>query len=39
MRGTEEGKWYDYSGCFYPKGLDPDSVFYFNEENFINPFS
>lgn len=25
--------WYDYSGCFYPQGLDPNNVFYFNEEN------
>lgn len=29
----EEGIWYDYSGCFYPQGLDPNNVFYFNEEN------
>ena|SRR5699024_1595375 len=29
----EEGVWYDYSGCFYPQGLDPNNVFYFNEEN------
>lgn len=29
----EEGLWYDYSGCFYPQGLDPQNVFYFNEEN------
>src|SRR5699024_384665 len=28
-----EGIWYDYSGCFYPQGLDPNNVFYFNEEN------
>jgi len=28
-----EGVWYDYSGCFYPQGLDPWNVFYFNEEN------
>lgn len=28
-----EGVWYDYSGCFYPQGLDPNNVFYFNEEN------
>ena len=25
--------WYDYSGCFYPQGVDPNNVFYFNEEN------
>lgn len=24
---------YDYSGCLYPQGLDPNNVFYFNEEN------
>lgn len=24
---------YDYSGCFYPQGLDANHVFYFNEEN------
>jgi|SRR5690625_1080735 len=29
----EEGIWYDYSGCFYPQGLNPTNVFYFNEEN------
>ncbi len=29
----DEGIWYDYSGCFYPQGLDPNNVFYFNEEN------
>lgn len=29
----EEGIWYDYSGCFYPQGLNPNNVFYFNEEN------
>ncbi|MEW9678010.1 DUF4176 domain-containing protein [Lentibacillus sp. L22] len=28
-----EGIWYDYSGCIYPQGLDPNNVFYFNEEN------
>jgi len=28
-----EGIWYDYSGCFYPQGLNPNNVFYFNEEN------
>jgi len=28
-----EGIWYDYSGCFYPQGLNPTNVFYFNEEN------
>jgi len=28
-----KGIWYDYSGCFYPQGLDPNNVFYFNEEN------
>jgi hypothetical protein len=32
--GTEgKGVMYDYSGCFYPQGLDPNNVFYFNEEN------
>ncbi|WP_269409908.1 DUF4176 domain-containing protein [Lentibacillus daqui] len=30
---TEEGIWYDYSGCFYPQGLVSNNVFYFNEEN------
>lgn len=29
----EEGISYDYSGCFYPQGLNPTNVFYFNEEN------
>jgi|SRR5690625_1131748 len=29
----EEGIWYDYSGSFYPQGLDPNNVFYFNKEN------
>lgn len=24
---------FDYSGCFYPQGIDPDHVFYFNQEN------
>ncbi|QKY69793.1 DUF4176 domain-containing protein [Lentibacillus sp. CBA3610] len=28
-----QGILYDYSGCFYPQGLDPNNVFYFNEEN------
>ncbi len=28
-----KGTTYDYSGCFYPQGLDPTNVFYFNEEN------
>lgn len=28
-----EGVWYDYSGCFYPQGLNPNEVFYFNKEN------
>jgi len=28
-----EGIWYDYSGCFYPQGLNPNNVYYFNEEN------
>lgn len=28
-----KGTMYDYSGCFYPQGLDPNNVFYFNEEN------
>jgi|SRR5690625_2620295 len=28
-----EGIWYDYSGCFYPQGLDSNNVFYFNEKN------
>jgi len=27
------GIMYDYSGCFYPQGMDPNKVFYFNEEN------
>ncbi|MFD1414135.1 DUF4176 domain-containing protein [Oceanobacillus jeddahense] len=29
----EEGIWYDYSGCFYPQGLNPAKVYYFYEEN------
>lgn len=24
---------FDYSACFYPQGIDPENVFYFNEEN------
>jgi len=28
-----KGVMYDYSRCFYPQGLDPNNVFYFNEEN------
>ena len=28
-----EQKMFDYSGCFYPQGLDPENVFYFNHEN------
>lgn len=24
---------FGYSGCFYPQGLDPENVFYFNDEN------
>ena len=24
---------FDYSGCFYPQGLVPERVFYFNHEN------
>lgn len=24
---------YDYTGCFYPQGVDPENVFYFNQEN------
>jgi len=24
---------YDYSGCIYPNGLNPEEAFYFNEEN------
>jgi len=30
-----EGKsiMFDYAGCLYPQGLDPNKVFYFNEEN------
>ncbi|WP_026909131.1 DUF4176 domain-containing protein [Paucisalibacillus globulus] len=24
---------FDYSGCFYPLGLVPDNIFYFNHEN------
>ncbi|WP_106496032.1 DUF4176 domain-containing protein [Lentibacillus sp. Marseille-P4043] len=33
--GENEGErvMYDYSGCFYPQGLDPNNVFYFNEKN------
>lgn len=28
-----KGVVYDYSGCLYPQGLNPNNVFYFNEEN------
>lgn len=24
---------YDYSGCIYPNGLNPEEVFYFNQDN------
>ncbi|AYG00458.1 DUF4176 domain-containing protein [Lactococcus allomyrinae] len=24
---------FDYSGCTYPSGLEPEQVFYFNDEN------
>lgn len=24
---------FDYSGCFYPQGLVPEKVYYFNHEN------
>lgn len=24
---------FDYSGCLYPIGLNPEQIFYFNEEN------
>src|SRR5690625_3226848 len=24
---------FDYTACIYPQGLDPNQVFYFNEEN------
>lgn len=30
----KKGVMYDYSGCFYPQGLDPTNVFYFNKESF-----
>ena len=26
-------KRYDYSACLYPSGLNPEELFYFNEEN------
>ncbi|MFD1335895.1 DUF4176 domain-containing protein [Oceanobacillus iheyensis] len=29
----QKGVMYDYSGCIYPQGLDPNNVLYFNEEN------
>lgn len=31
----EEGEptLFDYSGCFYPQGLNPENVYYFNHEN------
>ncbi|WP_041544509.1 DUF4176 domain-containing protein [Oceanobacillus iheyensis] len=28
----QKGVMYDYSGCIYPQGLDPNNVLYFNEE-------
>ncbi|MCR6105705.1 DUF4176 domain-containing protein [Salipaludibacillus agaradhaerens] len=28
-----EQTWFDYSACFYPQGLVPDQVLYFNHEN------
>lgn len=28
-----EQRLFDYSGCFYPQGIDPENVFYFNQEN------
>lgn len=24
---------YDYAGCIYPTGMNPDQILYFNEEN------
>lgn len=28
-----QGLMYDYAGCLYPQGLNPNNVFYFNQEN------
>lgn len=28
-----KSKLYDYSACFYPQGMNPEQVFYFNDEN------
>ena len=28
-----EKRLFDYAGCFYPQGLVPENVFYFNHEN------
>lgn len=30
---NDEKTMFDYSGCFYPQGLVPENVFYFNHEN------
>lgn|SRR5699024_4758448 len=32
---TDEGEqlMFDYAGCMYPSGLEPDNVLYFNKEN------
>ncbi len=33
IKMNDEELLFDYSGCFYPQGLLPDNVFYFNHEN------
>lgn len=34
MYSEDKGrKMFDYSGCLYPGGLDPENIFYFNKEN------
>ena len=33
IEDEKEPTLFDYSGCFYPQGLNPENVFYFNHEN------
>lgn len=33
IKNDNEEMIFDYSACFYPLGLEPDNIFYFNEEN------
>lgn len=35
MEDSETGKdvYFDYMGCAYPEGIDPDNAIFFNEDN------